>query len=117
MSGKIILKTIRCSVANSMVSRFFNVFLRFENVWRLSPQSRLQRNILKVLHQFSENVIRERRLKLSGLVNNNSIESIEDTGIKQKKAFIDILLNSTIEGKPLSDLDIREEVDTFMFEV
>lgn len=112
-----IFHAIRFSVANSMVSRFFNVFLRFENIWRLSLHSREQRNILKVLHQFSENVIRERRSKLNGLINNNSIESIDDIGIKQKKAFIDILLNATIEGKPLSDMDIREEVDTFMFEV
>lgn len=86
-------------------------------IWKLSPQSRMQRAILKVLHQFTENVIKERRLKLTSMVNNNSIESIDDIGIKQKKAFIDILLNSTIDGEPLSDKDIREEVDTFMFEV
>jgi cytochrome P450 family 4 len=100
-----------------MVNRFFNIFLRLDSVWALSPQSQMQRNILKVLHQFTESVIKERRSKLNGLVNNNSIESIDDFGIKRRKAFIDILLNSTIEGKPLSDTDIREEVDTFMFEV
>lgn len=37
------------------------------------------------------------------------------TDSKQKLALIDILLKSTIDGKPLSNLDIREEVDTFMF--
>lgn len=100
-----------------MVNRFFNVYLRFDIIWQLSEQSRIQREILKVLHQFTENVIKERRLKLNGMVNNNSIESVNDIGIKQKRAFIDILLNSTIDGKPLSDTDIREEVDTFMFEV
>lgn len=100
-----------------MTERFFNVYLRLDMIWKLSPQSRMQRAILKVLHQFTENVIKERRLKLTSMVNNNSIESIDDIGIKQKKAFIDILLNSTIDGKPLSDKDIREEVDTFMFEV
>lgn len=100
-----------------MTDRFFNVYLRLDMIWKLSPQSRTQRAILKVLHQFTENVIKERRQKLTGMMNNNSIESIDDIGIKQKKAFIDILLNSTIDGEPLSDKDIREEVDTFMFEV
>lgn len=112
-----IFMKLHSSVANSMVNRFFNVCLRFNLIWELSGQSRMQRAILKVLHQFTENVIKERRLKLNGMVNNNSIESINDIGIKQKRAFIDILLSSTIDGQPLSDKDIREEVDTFMFEV
>lgn len=38
-------------------------------------------------------------------------------GIKNKHAFLDLLLLSEIDGKKINDDLIREEVDTFMFEV
>ncbi|CAH1108887.1 unnamed protein product [Psylliodes chrysocephalus] len=68
---------------------------------------------LKVLHAHTDTVI-DRRIKemKNCVVENNE----NDVGIKKKMAFLDTLLNSNCDGKPLSRTDIREEVDTFMFE-
>lgn len=66
-----------------------------------------QKRLLKVLHGFTDSVIIARREELVKKINQNDAS--------EKNNLIDILLQSAIDGKPLSNLDIREEVDTFMF--
>ncbi|KAL6417731.1 hypothetical protein ACFW04_014342 [Cataglyphis niger] len=95
-------------------------------LFALSPQGRKQKKILKILHGFTEKVIAERKLYhertnyryLENLENDKETEinDAEVFGIKKKRlAMLDLLI-AVSRDNDLSDLDIREEVDTFMFE-
>lgn len=67
------------------------------------------------MHSFTDKVIVARREKLLS-ANNNATDAESDDGGRRKMALLDILLQSTIDGESLTNLDIREEIDTFMFE-
>ncbi|XP_002134062.3 cytochrome P450 4d1 isoform X1 [Drosophila pseudoobscura] len=100
--------------------RMFNIFYRFDLTYMLTPLARAEKRALHVLHEFTEKIIVQRREELirggSKDAAAASDDADADVGAKRKMAFLDILLQSTIDEKPLTNLDIREEVDTFMFE-
>ncbi|CAD5227294.1 unnamed protein product [Bursaphelenchus xylophilus] len=75
--------------------------------WNLLGYGPKCRDALKVVKGFSEKIIQERRREFQER-NNNKQEN-------ERPAFLDILLGME-SAKCLTDEDIREEVDTFMFE-
>ncbi|XP_072920641.1 cytochrome P450 4V7 [Hemitrygon akajei] len=76
--------------------------------------------VLKILHTFTEKVIAERSEKIenSGEFQRHGSDSDSELQSKKKcKAFLDVLLSATYEnGEKLSQQDIKEEVNTFIFE-
>ncbi|KAL9892775.1 cytochrome P450 4c3 [Glossina fuscipes] len=102
-------------------NRQAKVWLHFDTIFRLTRDFKRHRNYINTLHGFSNKVIRERKAELSdNAFNNNTISNItdgyDDLGKKKRLAFLDLLIQYSKNGAKLSNDDIREEVDTFMFE-
>ena len=86
-------------------------------IYMFTPKGRRNERNLKVLHEFTRGFIRERKALLAQQQLQSQFDgSEEEIGKKVRPAFLDILLAAEEDGKPIDDEDIREEVDTFMFE-
>ena len=98
-------------------TRFFNPFYVNDFIYSLSKPGRRTKYLCQLVHTHAEHVIQERRraLKLD-----NTEESIKRREVFAKQGryldFLDVLLSKEDEeGEGLSDIYIRNEVDTFMF--
>ncbi|KAF1514401.1 Cytochrome P450 4V2, partial [Eudyptula albosignata] len=88
-------------------------------VYMLFKEGREHERNLKILHNFTDTVIAEKAAELENAkqTKHDTDGNCEESGPKKRKAFLDMLLSATDdEGNKLSYRDIREEVDTFMFE-
>ncbi|XP_046463628.1 cytochrome P450 4C1-like isoform X3 [Daphnia pulex] len=92
-------------------------------LFRLFPLGSEQKKCLSILHGFTDQVIRERKnehklrkTEQQPPVDSPKKDDDEFISKKSRLAFLDLLIEASQDGKVLSDLDIREEVDTFMVE-
>ena len=100
--------------------RFLNPLYHSNWVYWLTPHGRRMSRLCKKVHDHAESVIADRRNAL-GLNNGRKVSDtnalLEQVSKSRKLDFLDILLTAVDEdGVGLSDLEIRNEVDTFMFE-
>ena len=114
-----------CDMVQLSTDRFMNPFYHSDWIYYLTPSGCRTRKACKVFHDYSSAIIQERK-KVLGLENQQ--EQVKkatehDTLLKEVTKtrkyldFLDILLTTVDEeGKGLSDREIRDEVDTFMFE-
>ncbi|XP_017057725.1 probable cytochrome P450 4d20 [Drosophila ficusphila] len=110
------------SVVYIQPDRMFKFSQRYDWLFPLAAPL-LRRRLLsdiRVMHDFTDKVIRERRATVERAKADGTYRPLSlgdaDIGQKSQMALLDILLQSSINNQPLNDADIREEVDTFMFE-
>lgn len=102
----------------------FNPFLQPDFIFKLTKRSKEFNRNLKIIEDFNTEIIRQRRLELasrqiedaqSPTANAEEEDETVYFGKKRKMVLMDILLQSEIDGKPLTDSEVREEANTFLF--
>ncbi|XP_052715318.1 cytochrome P450 4F2-like [Crassostrea angulata] len=90
------------------IRRLMNPLLHPNFLFWLSPTGREYKQHNDYVHEFADEIITSRR---------KSLEKDPNQLQKSKLDFLDILITAKDEnGEGLSDLDIRAEVDTYLFE-
>jgi cytochrome P450 family 4 len=99
------------------LARTTSVLKRYDFIFRFTKDYEIQKKSLEVLHGYTKSVISSKRKELEETRKNGNYSDVDDLGRKKKKVFLDSLLEAAVDGQSLSDEEIREEVDTFMFGV
>lgn len=82
-----------------------------------SKDYRKEHQAVKILHDYTKNVIKKRKeqLKASDAF---AEEEVDETGRKKRLTLLDLLLKINVQDSVMiTEDEIREEVDTFMFAV
>ncbi|KAG8244664.1 hypothetical protein J6590_017609 [Homalodisca vitripennis] len=93
------------------IYRMVRPWLLSDFIFQFTAKGREERKYRHILHSFTDQVIRRRRQALQA---QEEFGYIEDCP-KKRAIFMDLLITSSRGGSLLSDQDIREEVNTFMF--
>lgn len=91
-------------------SRFIRPWLWPDMIFYRTTEGKLYEKNIMEMGTFTRNVIRERKQELIRQKNEDGAEMK-----KHRRAFLDLLIHNHIADGSLTEEDIREEVDTFMF--
>nr|CAD7602766.1 unnamed protein product [Timema genevievae] len=105
-------------ISEATINRALSPWLHPDFIFQHTKMGRRYQECIQQLHRFTNKVIQEKKSLLAGATRVTDQSSDEDTSIgkKKRRAFLDLLLEASLQEGGLSDEEIREEVDTFMFE-
>uniref|UniRef100_A0A1Y1KS36 Cytochrome P450 n=1 Tax=Photinus pyralis TaxID=7054 RepID=A0A1Y1KS36_PHOPY len=92
------------------IKRSFNPRLRNNFLYKYSDVYREEERVIKILHRHSSEIVERRKKELQ------QMELVQDEfGLKKKLTLLDLVLVKRNDVPTLTDIAIREEIDTFMF--
>ncbi|KAL4147834.1 hypothetical protein QTP88_002173 [Uroleucon formosanum] len=105
------------SACRSVIDRVFKFWLWNDLIYRISESGRSFFKSIRVLHDFTDNVIKRKQSLLKKTENQIVQPEIKPAEKRKTKSFLDLLLD-VLNDNPdqMTIKDIREEVDTFLFE-
>ncbi|XP_039277042.1 cytochrome P450 4c3 [Nilaparvata lugens] len=107
-------------IGSIVQNRQAKIWLQPDFIFKMSSYYTRHQECIKILHGLSNKIIAERKEEVRQEKENGHKDNAKDEfsilGSKKRLAFLDLLIEASKEGTVLSDEDIREEVDTFMFE-
>lgn len=108
-------------MSSLIVTKVLKLWLRRDFIFYSTKYGKEFHKCLTFLHNFTEKIIRERKVSYlaekAKQENNEFNDEYELYRPKKRQAFLDSLIELDIQNPTLfTDKDIREEVDTFMFE-
>lgn len=99
-----------------MTTRFFHPLKRLDIFFRLTSDFYREKEAVKLVSDFTFDVIQKRRKTLEVTDGNLPDSIIFEDNTRRKLAFLDTLIKARINGVELTNKEIADEVATFIFE-
>ncbi|XP_039315060.1 cytochrome P450 4C1 isoform X2 [Solenopsis invicta] len=103
-----------------VMRRLFRPWYWVDWSYNLVPSGKQFKSVLHVLHRFTKQVISTRKAERQSQNDFTELENEDNEfniGKRKRKAFLDLLLDQNAkDDAPLTDDELRAQVDTFMFE-
>ncbi|XP_055594967.1 cytochrome P450 4C1-like [Uranotaenia lowii] len=112
------------ALSELFLERLIRPWIHSDFMFKRSKYGKEHKKALDMVHNYTKKVIRDRKDTLNrkqrqsddSLAQKNASDSKGVYGAKKRLAFLDLLLQWNVQNNQLTDDDVRQEVDTFMFE-
>lgn len=98
-----------------MAVRFFTVWKYPEFIYRMTKSYRIEQESLKIYHNINRKMMIAMNLDEQLNATNKHTQTIEDTGTKKPKNYIECLLKYICEENPAARQDILQHIGIMLF--